>query len=1002
LEDAGYADGDFDRAHSSVILGCSGGLGELGEHYVTRAELFARLAEPPPELLAALPEWTEDSFPGILPNVAAGRVANRFDLGGANFTLDAACASSLTAIDVAVTQLESGRCNLAIAGGVDTKLSPFGYLCFSKTPALTPQDRARPFDADSDGILLGEGVAMVVLKRLAEAEADGDRIYAVIKASASSSDGKALGLTAPRDEGQRRAFTRAYAKAGINPASIGLYEAHGTGTRLGDETEARSIGRFLVEHGAAPASCALGSHKALIGHTKAAAGVSALIKTALALHYRTLPPQPGIRTPLASLREPASPLALLQAPLPWLHGGETPRRAGVSAFGFGGANCHCVLEEYRGELQATPLGAAHWPCELVLLSAADEAGLARKIAELRERLNQSRAPLTALAAACAERADATQPWRLAVVVRDRDELAEALTEAERQLGARSDGALAPHIQLSRDAGERGALALLFPGQGAQSLDMAREVALYCEPLRAAFETADRVLAEHLPQPLSRFVFPRGLWSEEARAAASAALTATEIAQPALGCVEGGLLALLEALGLRADMAAGHSYGEYMALAAAGVLGLEDALRLSHQRGLAMAAAGGDGAMAAVSARREALIPLLAGTPVVLANHNAPEQCVLSGPRAALDALLERLAAQGVAVRPLAVSGAFHSPLMAASQAPLTQAIDAVPMAAPHLAVYSNINAQPYPEDPDAIRAQLAGHLLSSVEFVAQIEAMHAAGARTFLEVGPRTILSGLVARILGERPHRTIALDGQGGGLRGLLIALAALFAEGRSLDARALFTGRATGRGQEGIADTAQAQWLLGGGGIRRRDQAPRLLHPMRLSAAQPMQPTPSNMPTSPVSDNSPSPARPSAADLSAPPSPDAALAAWAAYQDTMRKFLDVQEQVMAQFLGGAEATPKRVPRPAQATPVEAASSREPTTPAQATPEQAAPSREPTAPTPAPEAPLDRDSLLAQLLAVVSDCTGYPPEMLGLDQALEADLGIDSIKRVEILAGIE
>ncbi|NJN16595.1 MAG: hypothetical protein HC822_10130 [Oscillochloris sp.] len=228
--DAGYSERPFPRERSSVILGAGGGAGDLGERYAVRSALPSLIDPVPDELLERLPEWTEDSFPGILLNVIAGRIANRFDLGGVNYTVDAACASSLAAIALAVRELEAGSSDLVIAGGVDNVQNPFGFLCFSKTQALSAQGRSRPFDQQADGIVISEGVAMVVLKRLADARRDGDRIYAVIKAVGGSSDGRDRSLTAPRPVGQARAIQRAYSKAGFSPATLGLVEAHGTGT----------------------------------------------------------------------------------------------------------------------------------------------------------------------------------------------------------------------------------------------------------------------------------------------------------------------------------------------------------------------------------------------------------------------------------------------------------------------------------------------------------------------------------------------------------------------------------------------------------------------------------------------------------------------------------------------------------------------------------------------------------------------------------------------------
>ncbi|MGH9266596.1 MAG: polyketide synthase, partial [Acidimicrobiales bacterium] len=297
LSDAGYLDRPFDRRRASVILGVGGGFAELGHRYALRAGLASVFEEVSPEILSGLPEWTADSFAGILHNVAAGRVANRFDLGGVNYTVDAACASSLTAIHLAARELEAGTSDLVIAGGAETVQNPFAYLALSKTQALSPTGRCRTFDEAADGIAIGEGVAVVVLKRVVDAEAGGDRIYAVIKGVGGSSDGRAVGLTAPRPEGQVLALERAYAQAGLSPASVSLIEAHGTGTVAGDQAEVEALRRVFEAAGAPRRGCAIGSVKSMIGHTRRAAGVAAMIKVAKALYHKVLPPTINVERP---------------------------------------------------------------------------------------------------------------------------------------------------------------------------------------------------------------------------------------------------------------------------------------------------------------------------------------------------------------------------------------------------------------------------------------------------------------------------------------------------------------------------------------------------------------------------------------------------------------------------------------------------------------------------------------------------------------------------------
>ncbi|HXI04517.1 MAG TPA: beta-ketoacyl synthase N-terminal-like domain-containing protein, partial [Candidatus Saccharimonadales bacterium] len=398
LEDSGYLDRPHVRPRTSVVLGAGGGVADLGNKYGMRAGLPMLVDEIPEEILGALPEWTEDSFAGILLNVAAGRVANRFDLGGSNYTVDAACASSLAAVYLAIKELESGTSDLVIAGGADTVQNPFGYLCFSKTRALSPKGRCRTFDAEADGIVISEGLAAVVLKRLADAERDGDRIYAVIKGIASSSDGRDKGLTAPRREGQILALDRAYAKAGFSPASVGLIEAHGTGTVAGDRAEVDALKSVFAAAGARTQATAIGSVKSMIGHTKCTAGVAGMIKIALALHHKVLPPTLNVERPNPRADFPESPFYVNSEARPWIRAaGDPPRRAGVSAFGFGGTNFHAVLEEHTGEIPPVcrPAVIHRDRPELLLFRGASREDIGAGLRAVEEAIAQGAKPAAA-------------------------------------------------------------------------------------------------------------------------------------------------------------------------------------------------------------------------------------------------------------------------------------------------------------------------------------------------------------------------------------------------------------------------------------------------------------------------------------------------------------------------------------------------------------------------------------------------------------------------------
>jgi acyl transferase domain-containing protein/NAD(P)-dependent dehydrogenase (short-subunit alcohol dehydrogenase family) len=1043
LADAGYGDGQFDRENTSIILGAGGGLGDLGLQYGVRAELPRFVENPDPRVWERLPEWTEESFAGTLLNVAAGRVANRMDFGGVNFTVDAACGSSLAAITLAVQELETGRSNVVLAGGIDTVQSPFGFLCFSKTQALSPDGDPRTFDQSANGIAISEGLAVVALKRLADAERDGDRIYAVIKACAGSSDGKALGLTAPRPDGQIRALHRAYAKAGFSPATLELFEAHGTGTPVGDRAEAETVTRALQAEHAAPKSVVLGSVKTLIGHTKASAGVAGLIKIALSLYHRVQPAHYGVKAPIAPLAGDAAPACLLQAPRPWVAHPEHPRRAGVSAFGFGGTNFHAVLEEYTGfgggggEAAA---GHRHWPVELMLFRARDAADLQQQIDRLLPSLvAPGRLDLSSLSFALAREAArrGEQPLSLALVASQFKSFATDLQNVRAHL---VDGtALPPGLRLNRQTVVRQeGLAFLFPGQGAQYPQMGREVALYCEELRQSLEQADRVLQGRLPRRLSQYILPPAAFDAATEQAQAAALTDTRVAQPAIGAVALGYLALAERLGLDARATAGHSYGEYVALCAAGALEREDCLQLSAVRGAAMADAArltAPGSMAAVQAARAAVEAAIAGLDgVQVANHNAPQQTVISGAVDAVATALERLGTAGHRVVKLPVSGAFHTPLVAPARAPLSAAIAATTFRTPRRAVYSNRSGAAYPADPATLKAELDEHLLSSVEFVREITALYEAGCRTFIELGPKSLCTNMAKAILeGRDGVLCVALDGQGGGLKGLLLGLAELWTQGVAFDPLRLFDGRRLDRldlaqlaRAAAVAPLPAHTWMISGGCARPLDDPQRRTGRLpaltqrdvesarAAAAAEKAQAAPAAPLAAPA---------PAATAASATPAAGSAAPLWngpalAAYQQTMQQFLALQERVMQQAFGLAPATAAMplpaVPSVATVAPPPTAAM-VPVSLAAPAPAAALPSTPPATtvatavappaqvrvvpPRPSPTPTIDWRQTLLDLVA---ERTGYPPDMLALDADLEADLGVDSIKRVEILGALQ
>ncbi len=702
LEDAGYAARAFPRERTSVIIGAGGGAADLGQQYGFRSNLPLYVEDASPHLLSRLPEWTEDSFAGILLNVAAGRVANRFDLGGVNYTMDAACASSLAALYSALMELENETSDMVVVGAADTFQSPFSYLCFSKSLTLSPSGRCRPFDAKADGIVLGEGIAFLVLKRLADAERDGDRIYALIKAVGGSSDGRAKGLTAPHPEGQARALKRAYAKAGFSPASVGVIEAHGTGTVAGDQVEIEVLKQLFEADGATPKGCAIGSVKSMIGHAKCTAGMASLIKVALALHHRVLPPTIGIENPNPILVE--SPFYVNTELRPWIHGDTTkPRRAGVSSFGFGGTNFHAVLEEYTGDFLDSTYEAPsqQWGSELLLWAGQSREELLAAIEPLEQSLAQGAKPILCdLAHTLWQHAKDRTGLKLSVVATSVEDLQEKLTWVLENLNK------AEHSQINDPRGiyfteeplaREGQVAFLFPGQGSQYPDMLGDVAIQFPTVREQFELAERLLSKQFSRPLGTYVFPPSRFNEEEEALSMQTLTQTNIAQPAIGAANMGLFHLLGELGIKPNMVAGHSYGEYVALCAGGIFSEEALYLLSEARGrfIIEEAEKDLGKMAAVGAESSIIDEILESVEDVwVANFNSPEQTVISGTKGGIEEAIRRLQAREIETRLIPVSCAFHSPIMAPAGDRLKKFLSTVAFCQPQLAIYATPQVHP--------------------------------------------------------------------------------------------------------------------------------------------------------------------------------------------------------------------------------------------------------------------------------------------------------------------
>ncbi|MFE9244646.1 SDR family NAD(P)-dependent oxidoreductase [Nocardiopsis sp. NPDC006938] len=790
LADAGHPGGEgLPRATTGVVLGNSL-TGEFSRAnalrlrwpYVRRtvaAALRERgwAAEETADLLTELetsykrpfPEVDEDTLAGGLSNTIAGRLCNHFDLRGGGYTVDGACSSSLLSVATAARALNDGDLDVVLAGGVDLSVDPFELVGFARTGALATGEM-RVYDRASNGFWPGEGAGAVVLMREQDALSRGARVYALVTGWGVSSDGRGS-MTRPEESGHGLAIARAYRRAGYGADTVGYFEGHGTGTALGDATEIAALSRARGPRPSRPA--ALGSVKANIGHTKAAAGVAGLIKAALAVHHGTLPPGTAHHDPHPLLTGESPALRVPDRAEPWPT--EHLVRAGVSAMGFGGINTHVALEAAPGhatgpDARARAVVAGRQDAELLLLDADSREDLRAELDRLADLLPRlSYAELTDLAAELAARLDG-RPVRCALVAADPRAAARAVTALTARLDEGATEAIAPaagYFVARRTRAPR--VTLLFPGQGSGHGGRGA--------VRRRFPRAERVL--------SRADLPEG-----------ADPAATRTAQPRIVAGSLAALAVLGELGVSGAAAVGHSLGELTALHWAGAMDAEQLLTLAEGRGRAMADTGsGDGAMAGLAAgpdRVARLLGELAGGPgpeVVVAGHNGPDQTVVSGPVAGVERVRALARERGLTSTRINVSHAFHSPLVAPAAAELDRLLAELPFAPLEGRVVSTVTGTDLASDTP-LRPLLRDQVVRPVLFH---EALTRVADRTdlFLEVGPGRVLSDLAARAAADTP--VLATDTDAPSLRPLLCAVGAAFALGAPVDTERLFRGRLT-----------------------------------------------------------------------------------------------------------------------------------------------------------------------------------------------------------------
>jgi enediyne polyketide synthase len=742
---------------------------------------------------SAFPPVNHENLAGGLSNTIPGRICNHFDLHGGGYTIDGACAASLLAVTTACSQLVSRDLDLAIAGGVDISLDPFELVGFAKMGAIAEREMF-VYDERSSGFLPGEGCGLIVLKRLEDAVNDGNRIYAVIRGWGVSSDGQG-GLTTPSTSGQALAVRRAYGRAGYGIETVCLIEGHGTGTTVGDKIELGALGSLLAEStpssGLAGPSVGIGSIKANIGHTKAAAGIAGLLKTALALHNQILPPMPGCQKPYKAFHEEAHRLYPLRKARLW--DPQRPLRAGVSAFGFGGINTHIALEsietERRSEfaMEQRRLIASNQDCELFVFSAGrseDLRSLLEKVSSVAPRISQ--AEMADLATELAAQ-PASRELRAAIVASRPDELHRKLERLRAILDNNDTAHQFSHIdEKEKIFITRGMnpprIGFLYPGQGVQQINMTLSWGERHNDLQDLMRTADEVVGKIEGSKLSEYMFrhldqcvpsQRDEWAQ--------LLTRTQIAQPAIVAASVSTTKVLERLGIYPSLAIGYSLGEWTAIWCAGMLSDEDVFRCVAARGRAMAARGDiKGTMATIAGPAAEVQELLDGVNgyVVISGFNSPKQVVISGEAGAVYDAIAECRKRGFAAIPLRVSNAFHSALVSHSAEVLRKELETVRVSDPKFPVVSTITGEGV--QAGEIRELLCRQILEPVRFMDAVQHAREYGIDVFVEVGPGRSLGSIMSDVDVSCARMVLCTDDEGGtSFQSMNATIGCLFAMG-------------------------------------------------------------------------------------------------------------------------------------------------------------------------------------------------------------------------------
>ena len=811
LQQAGYGeDRDYDRSRVGCILGHAvhANRGNVNgfEHSLVVDQVLRALsavhpgftedqwAETEALLRKKLPKFSVDTLPALVPNMMTGRICNRLNLMGPNYILDGACASTSLALLAAADELRHGRADMMLAGGINTTSSVLVYGVFSQLGALSRSSKVQPFSQHADGTLLGEGQGVFLLKRLNDALRDDDQILAVIKGIGISSDGRSSGLMAPWQAGEALAIERAYSESRIDPTTIDLLEAHGTGIPLGDRTEIAALKSVFGARTEKLPHIAMGSVKSMIGHCIPAAGAASLMKVTMALQEKILPPT-LIDEPSKDVGIEDTAFYLNPEARPWIARKGQKRRAGIDSFGFGGINSHILVEESpraAREVPATFSIRRRFKSELFLLGADTPEAL---IGQIDTILNDEGlaecAPqeFATLADQLAETAEHSGSHRLGIVAATPDALRAKLEKVRSKIEA-SPGVpfLSAKLNVFFSPEEKlGKVAFLFPGEHSQYDGMLSELAMASPKTRAWLDRLEDLLGDGRRAPHRHLLFgPRNIYSEDESRFADDVLARVEEGSEAVFFADIGYYRLLSEMNIEADMMVGHSTGENAALIASGQVDLDEEGVSNFIRGMntifvdienegsipegvvLSVGAAAPGAVDRMLAKHDSLR---------LTMDNCPNQALLFGPKEVIEEAQKELAAEGAVCVPLPLSWAYHTEYIKPLADRFAQLFEGAPTRAPKTNLYSCSTASLYPERRDEVIATASAQYCTRVRFTELIERLYEDGARIFVEVGASTALAGFVRDTLRDRGAVAVSCDHRKkDSLEAFQIALAQLF----------------------------------------------------------------------------------------------------------------------------------------------------------------------------------------------------------------------------------